>query len=55
MKTFDENYPLLEAMYRDGYFPDFLVDKVKDRILDAVHFLETGEQDLKKIQKSSTR
>lgn len=51
MKTFDENYPLLEAMYRDGYFPDFLVDKVKDRILDAVHFLETGEQDLKKIQK----
>ena len=30
MKKFDSNYTLLEGMYRDGYFQDFLVDKVKD-------------------------
>ena len=42
MKTFDADYTLLEDMYEDGYFPDFLVDKVKT--------LETGERDLEKIQ-----
>ncbi len=25
MKKFDSNYKLLEEMYEDGYFPDFLV------------------------------
>ena len=28
MKTFDKNYKLLEEMYQDGYFPDFLVEAV---------------------------
>mgnify|MGYP001114340084 CR=1 FL=1 len=50
MKKFDENYPLLVAMYRDGYFPDFLVDKVKNLVQNVIGFLETGERDLDKIQ-----
>lgn len=51
MKKFDENYQLLVEMYRDGYFPDFLVDKVKALIQTVIDFLETGERDLDKIQK----
>ena len=37
-------------MYEDGYFPDFLVDKIRDLIENVITFLETGEQDLQKIQ-----
>lgn len=51
MKKFDETYQLLSDMYRDGYFLDFLVDKIKELIQDVIAFLETGEQDLEKIQK----
>lgn len=50
MKTFDADYTLLEDMYEDDYFPDFLVDKVKALVQDVIHFLETGERDLEKIQ-----
>lgn len=50
MKEFDKNYKLLEDMYNDGYFPDFLVDKVRDLIQGVIDFLETGERDLDKIQ-----
>lgn len=50
MKKFDENYQLLADMYQDGYFPDFLVDKVKDLVQNVISYLETGEQDLEKIQ-----
>lgn len=50
MKKFDENYVLLEDMYQDGYFPDFLVDKVKAVVQDVIAFLETGEKDLEKVQ-----
>lgn len=50
MKKFDGNYVLLKDMYEDGYFPDFLVDKVKDIILNVVIYLETGEKDIIKIQ-----
>ena len=28
MKMFDNNYKLLDEMYQDAYYPDFLVDKV---------------------------
>lgn len=51
MKQFDKDYKMLEEMYQDEYFPDFLVDKVKDAMLNAVAFLETGETNLEKIQK----
>lgn len=50
MKKFDADYVLLEGMYKDGYFPDFLVDKVKKLIQDIIELLETGERDLEKIQ-----
>ncbi len=52
MKKFDANYQLLEAMYQDGYFPDFLVDKVKALIQEVLALLEGGERDLEKIQES---
>lgn len=50
MKKFDTDYKLLEDMYQDGYYPDFLVDKVKSLVQDVIVFLETGEQNLEKIQ-----
>ncbi len=50
MKEFDKSYKLLEDMYNDEYFPDFLVDKVKALIENVIVFLETGERDLDKIQ-----
>ncbi len=50
MKKFDEDYKLLEDMYRDGYFPNFLVDKIKILLQNVIAFLETGERDLEKIQ-----
>jgi methyl-accepting chemotaxis protein len=37
-------------MYRDGYFPDFLVDKVKELMENVIGFLETGERDSEEIQ-----
>ncbi len=50
MKKFVENYKLLEEMYNDGYFPDFLVDKIRMLIQNIICFLESGERDLEKIQ-----
>lgn len=50
MKKFDADYRLLEDMYEDEYFPDFLVDKVKALVQDVIVFLETGERNLEKIQ-----
>lgn len=50
MKKFDENYALLKDMYQDNYFPNFLVDKIKDTILNVIIYLETGENDIVKIQ-----
>ncbi len=50
MKKFDANYRLLAEMYEDGYFPDFLVDKVKSLVEEVIAFLETGERDPEKVQ-----
>ncbi len=50
MKQFDENYKLLNDMYQDSYFPNFLVDKIKELVQNVINFLETGEQDLEIIQ-----
>ena len=36
MKTFDANYRLLEEMYQDEYYPDFLVDKVKTELQKVI-------------------
>ena len=50
MKKFDKDYKLLSEMYQDEYFPDFLVDKVRNQVQKVIGFLETGESDLDKIQ-----
>ena len=50
MKKFDDNYVLLEEMYNDGYFPNFLVDKIKELIYPVIALLESGETDKKIIQ-----
>ena len=50
MKTFDGNYTLLDEMYQDGYYPDFLVDKVKAELLKVISLLESGATDLAVIQ-----
>lgn len=51
MKTFDVNYKLLDEMYQDAYFSDFLVDKVKDELQKVIDLLESGETDTEVIQK----
>ena len=35
MKVFDTNYKLLDEMYQDEYYPNFLVDKVKEELQKA--------------------
>ena len=50
MKKFDPKYELLGEMYQDEYFPDFLVDKVKNEIQKVIEFLENGETDTEVIQ-----
>ncbi len=37
-------------MYQDGYFPDFLVDKVKAELQKVIDLLENGETDTEVIQ-----
>ena len=49
MEKFDEKLYLVD-MYRDPYYPDFLVNKVKGLIVEVVNYLETGEQDMDQIQ-----
>ena len=50
MRKFDENYVLLEDMANDGYFPGFLVERVRERILPVIRLLESGETDMETIQ-----
>lgn len=52
MKQFDSSYILLEEMYKDPFFPDFLVDKVKAQILQVIDLLEQGQTDVISIQKA---
>ena len=49
MKKFDEEIYLVD-MYEDGYFPDFLVDKIKALLQGIVTYLENGEHSLEDIQ-----
>ncbi len=39
-------------MYEDDYFPNFLVDKLKDTIKETVHFIEEGIHTKEEIQNS---
>lgn len=51
MKLFNPDYVLLDEMYQDEYYPDFLVDKVKDELQKVIDLLESGETDTEVIQK----
>jgi len=35
-----KNYDFLRGMYKDGYFPDFLVDKIKVILVDLCEKIE---------------
>ena len=50
MKNFDPDYILLEDMYNDEYYPNFLVDKIRDEIQKVIDLLEDGEKDVGVIQ-----
>lgn len=50
MKAFDTNYKLLDEMYQDEYYPNFLVDKVKGELQKVIDLLQTGETDTGVIQ-----
>ncbi|MBG9987795.1 hypothetical protein HZY88_02230 [Aerococcaceae bacterium DSM 111176] len=50
MKKFDQEHELLEDMYRDDYYPKFLVDKIRSLIENVIVYLEQSETDLVKIQ-----
>lgn len=34
------DYPMLQDMYDDGYFPNFLVDKIKQILMDMCQTIE---------------
>ena len=46
----DKDYIYLEEMYRESYFPNHLVDKVKEEILKVVAFIEEGKHSNDEIQ-----
>lgn len=50
MKEFDQNYKLLEEMYQDKYYPNFMVDKVKGELQKVIYLLEKGEKNTEIIQ-----
>jgi hypothetical protein len=50
MEKFNEKLYLVD-MYADDYYPDFLVDKIKNLLKDGVKLLEDGERNLEVIQK----
>ena len=52
MKTFDPNYKLLNEMYQDEYYPNFLVDKVKNELQKVIDLLESGETDTEVVQET---
>lgn len=52
MKAFDPDYKLLDEMYQDDYYPDFLVDKVKEELQKVIDLLESGETDTEVIQET---
>lgn len=46
------DFEYLKEMYEDDYFPNFLVDKIKDLIKNTVSFIEEGGHSKDEIQSS---
>ncbi|HEY0668008.1 MAG TPA: DUF5713 family protein [Sphingobacteriaceae bacterium] len=51
-KRLPDSFEYLKDMYDDGYYPNFLVDKVKDLIKKTVSFIEEGNHSKEEIQAS---
>ncbi|PZF73340.1 DUF5713 family protein [Taibaiella soli] len=51
-KKLSTDFEYLKDMYADDYFPDFLVDKVRDAIKKVVSFIEEGNHSNEEIQQS---
>ena len=49
-KKLPEDFTYLPDMYADQYYPNFLVDKVKNVIKEVVVFIEEGDHDTEEIQ-----
>ncbi|MBS1598175.1 MAG: hypothetical protein JST75_08115 [Bacteroidetes bacterium] len=49
-KKLPRDFEYLKDMYEDGYFPNFLVDKVRDLIKNVVLFIEEGDHSKDEIQ-----
>ena len=49
-KKLPENFEYLSEMYQDEYFPNFLVDKLRDIIKATVSFIEEGDHTIEEIQ-----
>lgn len=50
MNNFDDQYVLLEELYEDTYYPDFLVDKIKTLLIDFINYLETKPKNLAEVE-----
>ena len=50
LKKLPADFAYLPEMYSDGYFPDFLVDKVKGALQETVAFIEEGDHSTEEIQ-----
>jgi len=54
-KQLPADFEYLKGMYTDDYFPDFLVDKLRDKIKSVVAFIEEGNHSKDEIQQSLDR
>jgi hypothetical protein len=50
MKKLPADFKYLPDMYDDGYFPNFLVDKIKAEIVKVVAFIEEDGHSTEQIQ-----
>ena len=50
MKPFDQNYKLLNEMYRDEYYPNFLGTRYEIGFREVIDLLESGETDIEVVQ-----
>ena len=52
MTAFDPKYKLLDEMYQDEYYPNFLVDKIKNQLQKVIDLLESGETGTEAVQET---
>jgi len=50
MKKLPEDFVYLKDMYEDAYFPEVLVDKLRDILKEVVVFIEEGNRSQQEIQ-----